>query len=183
MALGESVARAGVKKLVMVTSHGGNSAAMSLVAQDLRAHTRTARGHHGLVALRRAGGIVFRRRSAPRHPWRRGRNIDHAGAISASRCTARRSPISVPRAIAMEEGISLALRASAGAVRLAGAGPSSQRRRRRCHAGLRGERASACSITARTAFCELLAEVDRFDLRRIRRIPEDLTAIPERRFG
>jgi creatinine amidohydrolase len=36
-ALGESVARAGVKKLVMVTSHGGNSAAMTLVAQDLRA--------------------------------------------------------------------------------------------------------------------------------------------------
>jgi creatinine amidohydrolase len=37
MALGESVARRGVKKLVMVTSHGGNSAAMMLVAQDLRA--------------------------------------------------------------------------------------------------------------------------------------------------
>ena len=37
MALGESVARAGVKKLVIVTSHGGNSAAMMLVAQDLRA--------------------------------------------------------------------------------------------------------------------------------------------------
>lgn len=37
-ALGESVARAGVKKLVMVTSHGGNSAAMMLVAQELRAH-------------------------------------------------------------------------------------------------------------------------------------------------
>src|SRR3979411_3351169 len=37
MALRESVARAGIKKLVMVTSHGGNSAAMSLVAQDLRA--------------------------------------------------------------------------------------------------------------------------------------------------
>src|SRR5579862_2167263 len=32
MALGESVARAGIKKLVMVTSHGGNSAAMTLVA-------------------------------------------------------------------------------------------------------------------------------------------------------
>ena len=39
-ALGESIARAGVKKLVMVTSHGGNSAAMSLVAQDLRARHR-----------------------------------------------------------------------------------------------------------------------------------------------
>jgi creatinine amidohydrolase len=37
MEIGESVARSGVKKLVIVTSHGGNSAAMSLVAQDLRA--------------------------------------------------------------------------------------------------------------------------------------------------
>src|SRR6187431_3738218 len=44
MAIGESVARAGVRKLVIVTSHGGNSAAMSLVAQDLRAH-------HGLLAV------------------------------------------------------------------------------------------------------------------------------------
>src|SRR5258708_7652731 len=43
MALGESVARAGIKKLVMVTSHGGNSAAMTLVAQDLRAQ-------HGILA-------------------------------------------------------------------------------------------------------------------------------------
>jgi creatinine amidohydrolase len=37
-AIGEDVARWGIRKLVMVTSHGGNSAAMSLVAQDLRAH-------------------------------------------------------------------------------------------------------------------------------------------------
>jgi creatinine amidohydrolase len=44
MALGESVARAGVRKLVIVTSHGGNSAAMMLVAQDLRAY-------HGLLAV------------------------------------------------------------------------------------------------------------------------------------
>jgi creatinine amidohydrolase len=36
-AIGESIARAGVQKLVMVTSHGGNSAAMTLAAQDLRA--------------------------------------------------------------------------------------------------------------------------------------------------
>src|SRR5947208_10534607 len=39
-ALGEDAARAGVKKLVIVTSHGGNSAAMSIVAQDLRAQYR-----------------------------------------------------------------------------------------------------------------------------------------------
>jgi creatinine amidohydrolase len=43
-ALGESVAQRGVKKLVIVTSHGGNSAAMMLVAQDLRAH-------HGMLAV------------------------------------------------------------------------------------------------------------------------------------
>jgi creatinine amidohydrolase len=44
MALGESVARRGIKKLVMVTSHGGNSAAMMLVAQDLRAR-------HGMLVV------------------------------------------------------------------------------------------------------------------------------------
>lgn len=36
MSVGESVARSGVRKLVMVTSHGGNSDAMALVAQELR---------------------------------------------------------------------------------------------------------------------------------------------------
>src|SRR5260370_4270659 len=35
--LGESVARAGLRKLVLVTSHGGNVASMELVARDLRA--------------------------------------------------------------------------------------------------------------------------------------------------
>lgn len=37
MTLGESIVRAGIKKILIVTSHGGNSAAMTLVAQDLRA--------------------------------------------------------------------------------------------------------------------------------------------------
>jgi len=36
-AIGEGVARAGVRKLVMVSSHGGNNAAMTLAAQELRA--------------------------------------------------------------------------------------------------------------------------------------------------
>src|ERR1700728_4530620 len=35
--LGESLARAGLRKLVLVTSHGGNSAPMELVARELRA--------------------------------------------------------------------------------------------------------------------------------------------------
>jgi creatinine amidohydrolase len=39
-AIGDTVARNGIKKLVMVTSHGGNSAAMTIVAQQLRASHR-----------------------------------------------------------------------------------------------------------------------------------------------
>ena len=35
--LGESLARCGIRKLVLVTSHGGNVAAMETVARDLRA--------------------------------------------------------------------------------------------------------------------------------------------------
>lgn len=37
MTLCDAVAQAGIRKLVIVTSHGGNSAAMALIAQDLRA--------------------------------------------------------------------------------------------------------------------------------------------------
>ncbi|CAN5285598.1 creatininase family protein [soil metagenome] len=37
MSLGDSIAHAGLRKLIIVTSHGGNSAAMALIAQDLRA--------------------------------------------------------------------------------------------------------------------------------------------------
>lgn len=49
MAIGESIARAGLRKLVMVSSHGGNNAAMGLVAQELRAR-------HGMLAVTTAWG-------------------------------------------------------------------------------------------------------------------------------
>ena len=42
--IAESLARAGLRKLVLVTSHGGNVAAMELVARDLRAR-------HGMLAV------------------------------------------------------------------------------------------------------------------------------------
>ena len=53
--LGESVARAGLRKLVLVTSHGGNVAAMELVARDLRARRRHAGGDGRLAPLRLPG--------------------------------------------------------------------------------------------------------------------------------
>lgn len=44
MALCDTIADIGVRKLIIVTSHGGNSAAMALIAQDLRAK-------HGMLAV------------------------------------------------------------------------------------------------------------------------------------
>ncbi len=109
---------------------------------------RTSRCHHGMVSLRRAGGIIFSGRIASRHPWWRGRDIDHAGAISANTCGAKRSPIFVPPASRWKRIIAGSRRT--GRRRLRGrpriftpaAPPAMPRRPRR-------RRASACSITAR----------------------------------
>src|SRR3954471_24054891 len=79
-ALGAGVARAGVRKLVMVTSHGGNSAAMSLVAQDIRAE-------HGLLAV----ATGWTRLSAPEQ-WFSAEEVRHGvhgGAIETSIMLAR----------------------------------------------------------------------------------------------
>ena len=57
---------------------------------------RASRRHHGMVSLRCAGGIVFSGRIASRHPRRRGRDIDHAGAISAARAQRRDRRFSLP---------------------------------------------------------------------------------------
>lgn len=43
-AIGDSLARAGVRKLVLVTAHGGNVAAIDIVARDLRLR-------HGMLAV------------------------------------------------------------------------------------------------------------------------------------
>src|ERR1700746_291548 len=80
MAIGESVARAGIKKLVMVTSHGGNSAAMSLVAQDLRAL-------HGLFVVTTS----WSRFGVPQglFPEQELRHGIHGGAVETSIMLAR----------------------------------------------------------------------------------------------
>ena len=72
MALGESVARAGIRKLVMVTSHGGNSAAMSSCRAGSAGAAWASRRDHELVPPQCAGGIFLRAGIAARHSWRRG---------------------------------------------------------------------------------------------------------------
>ena len=79
-ALGESVVRTGLKKLVIVTSHGGNSAAMSLVAQDLRAH-------HGLLAVTTSWSrLCAAEKLFPAEEVRHG---IHGGAVETSIMLAR----------------------------------------------------------------------------------------------
>ena len=148
MALGESVARAGIRKLVMVTSHGGNSAAMTLVAQDLRAQ-------HGLLAVTTS----WSRFGAPDGLFSAEelRHGIHGGAVETSIMLARypqhvRSDAIAdfrPASIAMEKELSLALDAAARAVRLAGAGSASAAARSAMRRRPPRRRASSCSITAR----------------------------------
>ncbi|MDO9299233.1 creatininase family protein [Bradyrhizobium sp.] len=161
MGLGESVARTGIRKLVMVTSHGGNSAAMSLVAQDLRAH-------HGLLAVTTS----WSRFGTPEglFPAEELRHGIHGGAVETSIMLAR-YPQHVrkdavadfrPRSIAMEKQyrwlsahrpVPFAWQAqdlhSSGAAGDATLGSAEKGERLLDH----GAR----------AFCELLADVDEFD--------------------
>src|SRR3978361_1325107 len=58
MAIGERVAQAGIRKFVMVSSHGGNSAAMALIAQDLRAQYNMLAVTTGWARFWGPGGTV-----------------------------------------------------------------------------------------------------------------------------
>ncbi len=140
--IGESVARAGVKKIVIVTSHGGNAAAMTLVAQDLRAH-------HGMLAVTTS----WSRFGVPHElfPAEELRHGIHGGAVETSIMLARHSEhvrkdaiADFPsRSIRTRETISLAVDATSRAIRVAGAGPSSERRGWKRHACIGRERRSA----------------------------------------
>ena len=172
MALGESVARAGIRKLVMVTSHGGNSAAMSLVAQDLRAQ-------YGLLVVTTG----WSRFGAPEGLFSADelRHGIHGGAVETSIMLARYPQIVRkaeiadfrPASIAMEEGLSLACRAPAGAVRLASPGPSPQRRCRRCDAG-HGRKRPAPARSRRRGVLRIACRRRSIRSRDARRRPERL---------
>jgi creatinine amidohydrolase len=159
--LGISVARAGIRKLVMVTSHGGNSAAMSLVAQELRAR-------HGLLAVTTA----WSRFGAPEglFPAEELRHGIHGGAVETSIMLARypnqvRSQETAnfrPASIAMEKDYHW----------LSAQRPASFAwQTQDLHAsGAVGDATLATAEKGQRlidhgarAFCELLADVDKFD--------------------
>ena len=98
--IGESVARAGMRKLVMVNSHGGNVEIMGIVARELRVQLPDAGGAMRMAAAWRAAGAVLGHREQFRHPWRRFRDIGDA-AFRPHRVRQDKVADFVPKSIAM----------------------------------------------------------------------------------
>jgi len=165
MALGEDVARKGLKKLVMVTSHGGNSAAMMLVAQDLRAR-------HGMLAVTTS----WSRFGAPDGLFSEGelRHGIHGGAVETSIMLARYPQAVKKEAIADFPSSAAAMekefrwlstqRPAPFAWQAQDLNPSGAVGDARQASAEKGER--LLDHGAR-AFCELLHDVDKFDVRRL----------------
>lgn len=170
LAIGASLARAGIRKLVMVTSHGGNSAAMSLVAQDLRAQ-------HGMLAVTTS----WSRFGAPEGLFSEAeiRHGIHGGAVETSIMLAawpdqvRTDKIAnfVPSSIAMERDFTWL---SAGRpVPFAWAAQDLH------PSGAVGDATQATAVKGHAlldhgarAFCDLLQDVARFDLAALARKPD-----------
>jgi creatinine amidohydrolase len=165
MALGESVARAGVRKFVMVTSHGGNSAAMTLVAQELRSQ-------HGLLAVTTS----WSRLSAAETLFaaEEVRHGIHGGAAETSIMLAR-YPHSVRNdAIAKFESSSVALEQQYRWLSTQRLAPFAWQAQDLNAGGAVGDATQATAEkgerlldTGARAFCELLAEVDNFDVMKL----------------
>jgi len=167
--LGESLARAGLRKLVLVTSHGGNVAAMELVARDLRARL-------GMLAVTVGwhrfgypdGAFTGEERKHGIH----GGDIETSLMLAAKPQSVRmeQAPNATPATVAMAREFKWL-----GAYRPAGFAWMTQD----LHpSGAVGDAtlASAAKGEASLAqgagnFIELLAEVDRFDLTRLREGP------------
>jgi creatinine amidohydrolase len=172
MALGESVARAGIKKLVMVTSHGGNSAAMTLVAQDLRAQ-------HGLLAVTTG----WSRLSAPEGLFSAEelRHGIHGGAVETSIMLARYPRHVSKDKIADFRSASIAMEKEYRWLSTQRPAPFAWQAQDLHPSGAAGDATLASAEKGERlldhgarAFCELLTEVDNFDVKRLSRSPHNL---------
>ncbi|MGY4511192.1 creatininase family protein [Bradyrhizobium sp. USDA 3650] len=168
-AIGEDIARRGLKKLVIITSHGGNSAAMMLIAQDLRAHQKL------LVVTTSWSRLSGADQLFPADEVRHG---IHGGAVETSIMLARyRDQVRVD-AIADFPASSIAMeqqyrwlstqRPAPFAWQAQDLNPSGAVGNATLAVAAKGER--LIDQGAR-AFCELLAEVDNFDVNRLAKGP------------
>ena len=170
MAIGERVARAGIKKLVMVTSHGGNSAAMTIVAQDLRAQV-------GLLAVTTA----WSRFGAPDGLFSAEelRHGIHGGAVETSIMLARYPHQVRSDAIQNFEPSSIAMEKKYRWLSTHRPAPMAWQAQDLHPSGAAGDATQASAEKGERlldhgarAFCELLADVDNFDLMKLAKAPE-----------
>ena len=167
--IGESLARTGLRKLVLITSHGGNVAAMELVARDLRAR-------HGMLAVtvgwHRFGYPESTFSSEEKRHGIHGGDIETSLMLAGKPETVRRehAPDATPATIAMAEEFKWL-----GAYRPAGfawmtqdLNPTGAVGDATLATAAKGEAALAHGAKA---FVELLCEIDRFDLKRLREGP------------
>jgi creatinine amidohydrolase len=170
--LGESLARAGVRKLVLVTSHGGNVAAMELVARDLRARC-------GMLAVT----VGWHRFGYPDGIFsgEEGRHGIHGGDIETSLMLAGK-----PEAVRMQKALNATPVTVAmareftwlGAYRPAGFAWMTQDLHPTGAVGdatlASAAKGDAALNHGAEAFVELLCEIDRFDLKRLQDGPLSL---------
>jgi len=169
MALGESVALTGVKKLVMITSHGGNAAAMTLVAQDLRAY-------HGLLVVTTS----WSRFGAPKglFPDAEIRHGIHGGAVETSIMLARYGQHVRHDAIADFRSSAIAMEDQYRHLSAHRPAPFAWQTQDLHDSGAVGDATLASADKGEQliehgarAFCELLDDVDKFDVRTLARGP------------
>ena len=173
MALGESVVRAGIKKLVMVTSHGGSSAAMTIVAQDLRAQ-------YGLLAVTTA----WSRFGAPEELFlaEELRHGIHGGAVETSIMLARYPREVRNDAIRNFEPSSIAMEKQYHWLSAHRPAPLAWQAQDLHPSGAAGDATQASAEKGERlldrgarAFCELLADVDKFDVMKLGKGPHSAT--------
>jgi len=164
--IGESVARAGVKKLVLVTSHGGNVSAMEIVARDLRVRL-------GMLVVT----VGWHRFGYPDDAFdaEERRHGIHGGDIETSLMLADRADTvrmdkaeaAIPVTVAMAQEFRWL-----GAFRPAGFGWMTQDLHASGTVGdasrATAEKGEAALAHGAQGFVELLREVDRFDLARLK---------------
>lgn len=167
--IGESLARAGVRKLALITSHGGNVAAMESVARDLRARL-------GMLAVtvgwHRFGYPDGTFATEEKKHGIHGGDIETSLMLAAQPATVRmdQAPNATPATITMAREFKWL-----SAYRPAGFAWMTQDLH---ESGAVGDATQASAAKGKAAleqgakaFVELLGEIDRFDLTRLREGP------------
>jgi creatinine amidohydrolase len=167
--LGESLARAGVRKLVLITSHGGNVAAMEIVARDLRTRLGMLVVTVGWHRFGYPDGAFS---AEEKKHGIHGGDIETSLMLAAEPATVHmdKAPNAVPSTIAMAREFKWL-----GAYRPAGFAWMTQDLNACGAVGdatlATAQKGEAAFEQGAKAFVELLAEIDRFDLSRLREGP------------